>query len=331
MPKSTFERVVALAICVSRCLALSNTHIIVPSTVKSLAGIYLDGRRSFLGKLGGAVAAVASTTVAISPVLATMDVEAPVTSTREAIDEAASLVRFGKAEEGKGMYEKALKYYTKAIEEAPDYGYGYSNRANVEILFGKVEDALRDYDTAVRVSNRPGANYEGLPDRWLFYLNRGTTRLALGRDAAKSVDDFNVAAGLRQRPEVMVVENRAQAHERLGNFYAAAADYASALSLSPRDVQPYWLRYANVLLEVGKDAEALELLKRVKAKFDGEGEVNMAYAAMLSATGDDAEALKIYRQIPPVQRQRYGDRVFLTDAVRWPPRLIEASIKLKGL
>lgn len=89
------------------------------------------------------------------------------------------------------------------------------------------------------MSSRRGSNYSELPDRWLFYLNRGTTRLNLPlastdresndatvkANAQLCVDDFKQAELLRGplKPEAIIVENRAQAYERLGNYNLAIA------------------------------------------------------------------------------------------------------------
>eukprot|EP00614_Pseudopedinella_elastica_P030979 CAMPEP_0172630864 /NCGR_PEP_ID=MMETSP1068-20121228/175923_1 /TAXON_ID=35684 /ORGANISM="Pseudopedinella elastica, Strain CCMP716" /LENGTH=351 /DNA_ID=CAMNT_0013441835 /DNA_START=109 /DNA_END=1164 /DNA_ORIENTATION=- len=252
------------------------------------------------------------------------------TSSKQAIDEAASLVRFGLVEEAKGQFDKATKYYNQAISAAPDYALGYSNRANVAVILGRVDDALRDYDAAVTVSSRPGQFYEGLPDRWLLFLNRATARLALGGDPGACVDDLNKAAALRQRPELVIASNRAQAYERLGNYAMAISDYGSAVGLKPQDPQPFWLRYAACLFEKEADAEALGIARRVKAKFAGEPEVQIVLAA-LNAKYDPHEAAQLYRGLAPVQRQKYGSKAFLQESLRWPPRLVDAVLDLRVL
>jgi tetratricopeptide (TPR) repeat protein len=234
-------------------------------------------------------------------------------------------------EEGKGQWEKATRYYTKAIQTAPDFAPGYLNRANVDVVFGRLEEALAGYNSAIRVSSRPGASYDGLPDRWLYYLNRGTTRLALNRDPQKSVDDFDKAAVLRQRPEVLIAQNRAQAYERLGKYNLALGDYSNAVALRSRDVQPFWLRYAAVLYQNERDASALEVLRRVKSSFSGEAEVNAALAAVLAGMGNQEAALEAYRSLPALQRQKYADPEFLQKVVRWPPRLQEAALTLRKM
>ena len=77
-------------------------------------------------------------------------------SSREATEEAVSLVKFGLVEQSKGQGDRALKYFSQAAAVAPDYGPAYSNRANVLVLFGRLEEALRDYDAAVATASGGG-------------------------------------------------------------------------------------------------------------------------------------------------------------------------------
>ena len=49
---------------------------------------------------------------------------------------------------------------------APDYALGYSNRANVRVIYGRLGEALADYDRAVKASDaRSGPYYSDLQDR----------------------------------------------------------------------------------------------------------------------------------------------------------------------
>ena len=107
-------------------------------------------------------------------------------------------------------------------------------------------------------------------------------------------------------------------------YNQALADYASAVGLKDKEVAPFWLRYAGVLFEAGRDSEALAVARRVKAKFSGEAEVNIALAALLAgaasagagtvatgssaAGGPAAEAATLYQALPPIQRKRYWVR-----------------------
>ena len=44
--------------------------------------------------------------------------------------------------------------HDQAVLSAPDYALGYVNRANVRVIFGKLDAALADYNTAVRGRKR---------------------------------------------------------------------------------------------------------------------------------------------------------------------------------
>lgn len=122
------------------------------------------------------------------------------------------------------------------------------------------------------------------------------------------------------------------------------ADYGSAIALKPNDVAPFWLRYAACLFEAQRDGDAISLARRVKSKFPGEAEVSVVLAGILSQAGTAAaagsekqqpagltEATNLYRSLPPVQRGKYSNPVFLRDTVRWPPRLRAAVMALSKI
>jgi len=113
-------------------------------------------------------------------------------------------------------------------------------------------------------------------------------------------------------------------------------------------VAPFWLRYAACLFEAQRDGEAIALARRVKSKFPGEAEVSVVLAGILSQAGIPSsggaangsekqqpvgltEATNLYRSLPPVQREKYSNPVFLRDTVRWPPRLTAAVIALSKI
>jgi hypothetical protein len=96
------------------------------------------------------------------------------------------------------------------------------------------------------------------------------------------------------------------------------------------------------LFEARRDSEAVAVARRVKAKFPGEAEVSVVLAALLSQAGASGsrsanndgrpagivEAVNLYRGLPPVQREKYGNPAFLRDGVHWPPRLTSAGLAL---
>ena len=50
---------------------------------------------------------------------------------------------------------------------------------------------------------------------------------------------------------------------------------AGAINVQPGNVQPWWIRYALVLFQEGRDFDSLAFLRRVQAKFEGVGEVGV--------------------------------------------------------
>ena len=86
-----------------------------------------------------------------------------------------------------------------------------------------------------------------------------------------------------------------------------------------------------VLYQLNRDQEALAIARRVSVKFSAEAEVSVALAAILLGTGDIPKATSAMLAVPPIQRQIYSDRTFLTSKVRWTPKLIKSALELGSL
>ena len=77
---------------------------------------------------------------------------------------------------------KAEERFSQLIDEfAPNYAYGYTNRANVRVALKNYQGALEDYTRALELA--PLAT-----DAWVTLLNRGSTLGALGREQEALVD-----------------------------------------------------------------------------------------------------------------------------------------------
>eukprot|EP00752_Nemacystus_decipiens_P005791 g5239.t1 len=221
------------------------------------------------------------------------------------------------------QFDKAKKLYNQVVKYAPGYVYGWSNRANVLIAEGDLQGAVRDYDRALEL-----AEGVSMPDKWIIHLNRGTTLMALGEDD-RAMSDFNQAASLNRSKDLFTLANRAQAFERKGDWGKALADYEGAINVQPGNVQPWWIRYALVLFQEGRDFDSLAFLRRVQAKFEGVGEVQAALTAVEFGRGDMKEAERSWRGINVVDQQMYLKDGYLKDQLKWPPRMVE-SLKAFG-
>lgn len=235
--------------------------------------------------------------------------------------ESESFLKLGRQEVTRGNVDGAIRSFTKVIEASPSYPFGFTERANALVLKGDLDNALRDYDAAINLN--PGDT-----DAWIIFLNRGTTRLAKGLPARQVIDDCNAAAIIRRKPEISIATVRAQAYERLGLWQQAADDYSAAVTMDSKTVQPFWLRYAAVLFQLGRDNEAISLARRVTIRFAGATEPTAALVGMLSASGDSAEASRLWTvEFTIQQRQVYTQRTYLEEKIRWPPRLISAILQ----
>ena len=69
----------------------------------------------------------------------------------------------GEAYRKKGLYDRAIADYDKAIKLTPKYAYAYYTRGNAHRNKGDYERAIADYDTAIKLK----------PKLTIAYNNRG--------------------------------------------------------------------------------------------------------------------------------------------------------------
>jgi tetratricopeptide (TPR) repeat protein len=175
--------------------------------------------------------------------------------------EAVKWFRKGYDEWEKGNYEKAIEYYTKAIELNPEYLAAYINRGTVYHDIKEYKTAIKDYDKAVEInpesaevySNR-GYSYIRIkeyekalrdldraiqlkPNHMPAYNNRGLAYAGL-KVNEKAIKNYNKAIELN--PEYSTAYfNRGQAYAYIKEYDTAINDYNKAIKLKPNDVSAY--------------------------------------------------------------------------------------------
>lgn len=150
-------------------------------------------------------------------------------------------------------YEKALEYFTAAMEMDPNYSEYHNERGSVYLAMGRFDEAIRDYQDAIRLS----APYHEV------WANLGQCYRQMGR-MEDAVEAYSRALDLE--PGVEVARNgRAAALSALGRLDEARADYAAALTLNPE--QPLvWANLAVLQYRARKLDDALASLDRAIAQ-----------------------------------------------------------------
>ncbi|HEX7498792.1 MAG TPA: tetratricopeptide repeat protein [Polyangia bacterium] len=125
----------------------------------------------------------------------------------------------GKAHDGKGQYDAAIRDYDDAIRLRPDYAEAYNNRGAAYEAKGQVDTAIKDYDKAIAL--QPGAAEA--------YCNRGNVHQSRGQyDAA--IKDYDKAIELK--PNLAAgYQNRAIAYSLIRAFDKAWADVRALRNL----------------------------------------------------------------------------------------------------
>jgi len=138
----------------------------------------------------------------------------------------------------KGDYDNALADYNVAIRLAPAYGPAYLNRGNLYSEKGELDRAIADFNTAIQIS----------PVYDLAYNSRGFTYYRKHAfDAA--IADFDKAISLK--PDYgNAYWNRGRAYYAKNDIDRALADYAQAIRYKPNSAEVYSER-ANVHFDKG--------------------------------------------------------------------------------
>ena len=241
-----------------------------------------------------------------------------------------------------------MEDYTAALRVAPlgrDAWMTKANRGATLLALGRPDDALKDLQQVD--ANAPpqdccepaGAptppHHHGLvadplqavgmsKSDYIALLGRGAVLHTMGRQRHRptsATPATRAARGPQQPPPL----HRHAPHARR-RYAEAAADYGAVLDKQPMDIQPFWVRYALDLWQVGRQSEALGILRRVANKYELEPECAIAASSLLYSDGlpgDQEEALRRWRVLPEVVREQ----AFAFDLTKreWPPRAKEAA------
>jgi tetratricopeptide (TPR) repeat protein len=147
----------------------------------------------------------------------------------------------GGVKRARGDRAGALAMLTAAAEHAPQVAPIIFNRANVLLELGRYEEALRGYDSALKLR----------ADHGEAHLNRATTLAALGRHG-EAIDTFERASALG----MIAHTGRGASLTALGRHEEALSCFREALQVEPRNIDA-WFNYARTLQTLEQPHEAV--------------------------------------------------------------------------
>ncbi|MDZ7814749.1 MAG: tetratricopeptide repeat protein [Planctomycetota bacterium] len=186
-------------------------------------------------------------------------------------------------------YYTAIAHFSNAIENTPSSA-AYLNRGNAKFELGRHEEAIKDYDEAIRLDPKYAAAYN----------NRGAANVKLGRHK-DALSDYDEAIKLDPK-YALAYRNRGNAKFELDRYEEAIKDYDEAIKLDPKYSSAYNNR-GNAKLELGRHEEAIKDYDEA-IKLDSKN----AYAynnrgAAKAALGRHEEAIKDYEEAIKLDRK----------------------------
>ena len=129
--------------------------------------------------------------------------------------------------------EDCISANDEAIRLKPGFVEAYVNRGNAKNSLGRPEDAIADYDQAIRLN----------PDlASVTYFNRACAKSKLGR-YEDAIADYDRA--IRMKPDLVeAYRNRGATNATLNRNEDAIADYDRAIELDPDNAEAYFNRGA---------------------------------------------------------------------------------------
>ena len=143
------------------------------------------------------------------------------------LQKAKELYEAGLAFFAQGQMEEAIRKYDEAIRLSSDTPGAYAGRGLAYSNLGQFQRAVQDFDAAIRLN----------PQNADAYNNRGLAFGELG-DFNKAVQDFD--ASIRLNPQrADAYNNRGLAYGELGDFNKAVQDFDASIRLNPQRADAY--------------------------------------------------------------------------------------------
>jgi len=148
-----------------------------------------------------------------------------------------------------GQYQQAMEDYDQAVRTKPDCAALYNDRGFFYDQLGRYWPAIENYNEAIRLN----------PNHVLYYINRGAAYDNLGL-YQNAIGDYNHAINL-QPDYVEAYNNRGIAYRKLGQHQLALKDFNTFIRLKPENAIGYHNRAFLYLKQGNKNKGCLDAQK----------------------------------------------------------------------
>ena len=153
-----------------------------------------------------------------------------------------------------GEFDKAMKYYTRAIErkrgDESGYDLAYYSKGTALLNMGNTVEALKYLNRAIKDN----------PDNEMAWNNRGIALAKLGLEDA-ALKSYDRAIMINPNYEV-AWNNKGNALARMGRYEEALRCYDRALRINP-DYRDAWMNKGYVLIKLDRYREAKECVEHI--------------------------------------------------------------------
>jgi tetratricopeptide (TPR) repeat protein len=178
-----------------------------------------------------------------------------------------------------GQVQEAIEDFNRAIRLSPEGAAAYNNRGNLLLALGLDAEALKDFDRAILLA----------PGYAAAYNNRALARQRRGETVA-ALRDFTRAVKLAPTSPAPL-DGRARSALRLGRAHTAMADVTRAIELDARFGPAYRTR-AEAHFALARPEKAIEDLSRASAFEPANAEIVLLRGRAYLATGDHEAAAR---------------------------------------
>lgn len=132
----------------------------------------------------------------------------------------------------KGQYDQAISDFNRVLEINPGDIRAYKGRALVYQNKGQYDEAISDYDTAITEMDSIYAE---------IHINRGVAYARGKGQYDKAISDYTKAIEINPK-DTKAYNNRGIAYQSTGQYELAIADFNKAIEINPRYAAAYYNR-----------------------------------------------------------------------------------------